>query len=216
MSKAARETLVGLLESSGTYLIEDDVYGELLFDGTRPVPAQFASDSERILTCGSFSKTAAPSYRIGWVVAGKHIDQVARLKRAFSVTSGLLPQLTLADFIATGDYDRYLVQLRGALQLNADRARSLVAQHFPSQTLCSDPEGGCVLWLELPTVIDSELLFDQAIAAGISMAPGPIFSPKNRFSHYIRLSFGHPWSESVEQAFQWLGEACQNSGSLKA
>ncbi len=208
MTRARQEALLTLLEAHDTFLIEDDVYGELLFDGSRPIPAQFLSDSERIITCGSFSKTAAPSYRIGWVAANSQIDQVARLKRAFSVTSGLLPQLTLADFIATGDYDRHLVQLRRALRLNAERTRSLVAEHFPEETRCSDPLGGCVLWLELPDSSDSEQLFDRAIEQGISIAPGPIFAPRDRFQNCLRLSFGHPWGSQVEQAVAWLGQAC--------
>ncbi len=210
MTSQARQQLVGLLEQHDTWLIEDDVYGELLFDGNRPTPAQFCSDSERIITCGSFSKTVAPSYRIGWVIAGSQIDRVARLKRAFSVTSGLLPQLTLADFIATGDYDRHLLQLRSVLRLNAERSRALVAEHFPSSTRCTAPVGGSVLWLKVPGT-STETLFDQAIDVGISIAPGAIFSPQHRFKQYLRLSFGHPWSHSVEQAIAWLGEACHST-----
>jgi len=201
-----REKLVGLLEKYDVALIEDDVYGDLRFDGQRPVPAQFLGSNARIVTCGSFSKTAASGYRIGWVVSGQYIDDIARLKRAFSCSSGLLQQLTLAEFLSSGDYSRHLKALAPVLQRNSERMRALVAEHFPAETRTSRPVGGSVLWLELPKKVDAEKLFDAAIAEGISIAPGHIFSPCSCYENFIRLSFGHPWTEKTESAIAWLGQ----------
>jgi DNA-binding transcriptional MocR family regulator len=128
-----------------------------------------------------------------------------RLKRSYSCSSGLLQQLTLAEFLASGDYDRYLKTLRPVLQQNADRTSALVAQHFPTATRTSKPVGGAVLWIELPANVNSEQLFDEAIENSISIAPGLIFSPCSRYENFIRLSFGHPWSEEIEQSIAWLG-----------
>lgn len=206
MPEKDRLRLVNLLEEHDVALIEDDVYGDLRFDGTRPVPAQFLGNTLRVLTCGSFSKTAAPGYRIGWVATRQYIDEIARLKRAFSCSSGFLQQLTLADFLASGDYSRHLKALRPVLQRNAERMSALVAEHFPDETRTSRPVGGSVLWLELPKTVDAEKLFDDAIDAGISTAPGHIFSPCACYTNFIRLSFGHPWSDKTEAAMKWLGE----------
>lgn len=205
MPEEMRQELVEMLEAHGVVLIEDDVYGDLLFDGHRPKPAEFYSRSGNVLTCGSFSKTIAPGYRIGWLIAGQYIDQIVQLKRSFSCSSGLLQQLTLSEFLATGDYDRYLKTLRPELQCNAERMSAMVAQHFPRETRTSKPVGGSVIWLELPEKVDSEMLFDLAIEAGISIAPGLIFSPCNRYRNFIRLSFGHPWSRQIEEGIEWLG-----------
>ena len=209
MPDCDRVRLVKLLEKHDIALIEDDVYGDLRFDGYRPTPAQFLNSKARVITCGSFSKTAAPGYRIGWIAAGDMIDTVAHLKRAFSCSSGLLQQLTLADFLASGDYNRHLKVLRPVLQQNAERLSALVADHFPSETRTSRPVGGSVLWLALPSAVDSVELFDDAIAAGISIAPGNIFSPCICYSHFVRLSFGHPWTEETEASVKWLGERVQ-------
>lgn len=206
MSEEHREALVRIIETRGVTLIEDDVYGDLLFDGRRPRPAEYYTKKGNVLTCGSFSKTAAPGYRIGWLHAGKHTARIERLKRAYSCSSGLLQQLTLSEFLATGDYDRYLKTLRPVLQRNAERMRALVAEDFPDITRTSEPVGGSVLWLELPKTVDSEVLFDNAIEAGISIAPGLIFSPCRRYRNFIRLSFGHPWSTDIEHSIAWLGE----------
>ena len=62
-----------------------------------------------------------------------------------------------------------------------------------------------MLWLELPRQVNAEQLFDDAIAAGISIAPGQIFSPSNRYTNFTRLSYGHPWTEKTENAIRWLG-----------
>jgi len=213
MPESDRRKLVEILEEFDTVLIEDDVYGDLRFDGVRPVPAQFLSNSARIITCGSFSKTAAPGYRIGWIVSDHFMEGITRLKRAFSCSSGLLQQLTLADFLASGNYSRHLKTLRPILKCNAERMSAMVAERFPADTRTSKPVGGSVLWLELPGGIDSEQLFDDAIEAGISIAPGQIFSPSNRYSNFVRLSYGHPWNERTENAVRWLG---QRVGELAA
>lgn len=206
MAEDRRARLVELLETRDVVLIDDDVYGDLLYDGSRPKPAEFYSRKGNILTCGSFSKTAAPGYRIGWLLTGRFTSEIERLKRAYSCSSGLLQQLTLREFLATGDYDRYLKTLKPVLRRNAERMSALVGEHFPAETRTSKPVGGSVLWLELPASIDAETLFDNAIAAGISIAPGHIFSPRGRYSNFIRLSYGHPWSERIEDAVKWLGQ----------
>jgi DNA-binding transcriptional MocR family regulator len=206
MPEHDRLRMVEILEEFDTVLIEDDVYGDLRFDGVRPVPAQFLKNSDRIITCGSFSKTVAPGYRIGWIVTERYIDEIARLKRAFSCSSGLLQQLTLADFLASGDYARHLKVLRPILKQNADRMSALVAEHFPATTRTSRPVGASVLWLEMPASVDAIQLFDEAMAVGISIAPGQIFSPSNRYSNFLRLSYGHPWSEKTEDALRWIGQ----------
>ena len=206
MSREDRLRLVKLLAEYDVALVEDDVYGDLRFDGQRPVPAQFLGSNARVITCGSFSKTVAPGYRLGWVVARQYGDEIARLKRAFSCSSGLLQQLTLADFLASGNYSRHLKTLRSVLLCNMERMSALVAEHFPAETRTSRPVGGSVLWLELPPKVNAEQLFDDAISAGISIAPGHIFSPCACYTNFIRLSFGHPWGENTEEAVRWLGQ----------
>jgi len=213
MPEANRVALVELLARHDVALIEDDVYGDLRFDGQRPVPAQFLADAGRVLTCGSFSKTVAPGYRVGWIAARHGIGEIARLKRAFSCSSGFLQQLTLADFLASGDYARHIKALRPVLQQNAERMSALIAETFPRGTRTSRPAGGSVLWVELPQNVDAERLFDDAIDAGISIAPGHIFSASPAYRNFIRLSFGHPWTRRTEDALRWLGDRVGNMAS---
>ena len=139
-------------------------------------------------------------------------DRAAETRR-FPVRPGSLQQLTLSEFLASGDYDRYLKTLRPVLQRNAQRMAAFVAQSFPEETRTSHPVGGSVLWIELPASVDSETLFDRAIVAGISIAPGNIFAPGGRYANFVRLSFGHPWTAEIENAIGWLGREVSSLAS---
>jgi DNA-binding transcriptional MocR family regulator len=211
-SDVYRERLVTLLEDRDIPLIEDDVYGELVFEEPRPKPAQFFSRKGLVLTCSSFSKTVAPGYRIGWLLPGNYTARAQKLKRALSCSSGLLQQMTLSEFLASGDYDRHLNRLVPVLKQNAERMIAAVEHSFPTETAISKPQGGSVIWLELPGEADSEALFDAAMDECISIVPGSIFSAGNRYRKFIRLSFGHPWSEELEAGVETLGRLVHQLG----
>ncbi len=199
-----RKQLVELLESHHIPLIEDDVYGDLYFTPKRGTPAQCYASKGLVLTCSSFSKTAAPGYRIGWLIAGRFEAQARRLKRAYSCSSSLINQMTLTEFIAGSAYDRHMHRLRGALKLNKGRMLAAIQDQFPATTRVSNPNGGGVVWVELPESVDSEQLFHQAIEQGISIAPGVIFSASQKFKNFARLSYGIPWTKEIEEAITTL------------
>lgn len=205
MSDARRESLVRLLESRDIPLIEDDVYGDLYFAEQRGRPAKAFSTKGLVLTCSSFSKTTAPGYRIGWLLAGKYQAKAKRLKRALSCSSSLLNQWTLSEFMASGQYERNLRMLRSVLKRNKQRAIALITSDFPFGTRVSDPQGGGVLWVELPKNNDGTALFHRALEQNISITPGALFSPSSKFNHCIRLSYGVDWSERIESAIRLLG-----------
>ena len=183
-----------------------DLLVSLRFDGQRPTPVQFLDTGGDAVTIGSFSKTVAPGYRVGWIVTNHRHEEIHRLKRAFSLNSGYIQQETLADFMAAGDYARHLKALRPALKRNCERMSALIAEHFPPATRVSQPLGGAVLWLELPGEAKGERLFEDALAAGISTAPGRIYTPCGCYENFVRLSFGHRWSDETEKAVAWLGQ----------
>jgi DNA-binding transcriptional MocR family regulator len=208
MRDESRRKIVSLLESRDIPLIEDDVYGDLHFTEKRGTPAQCYSQKGLVLTCSSFSKTVAPGYRIGWLVSEKYGEKALQLKRAFSCSSSLLSQWTLSEFIASGEYDRSIRNLRQVLHSNKDRMVALVRSAFPIGTRISNPKGASVLWLELPFGNDSEELFHRALRHDISITPGALFSPSNKFDRCIRISYGIPWNDQVERAILTLGSLC--------
>ncbi|MEN9889923.1 MAG: hypothetical protein RLY78_218 [Pseudomonadota bacterium] len=206
MPAERRPALVALLAHHGVPLIEDDVYAELQSDARRPLPAKAHDTQGEVLYCSSLSKCLAPGWRVGWAAAGRHADTVRRLKMMTSLTTALPPQLALADYLAHGGYDRHLRQLRAALDRGRLQVAAWVEAHFPEGTRITRPRGGYFLWLELPAAIDTLALCRDALAEGISSAPGVLFSADRRFTHHLRLNTGHPDDARVPDAVRRLGE----------
>jgi DNA-binding transcriptional MocR family regulator len=205
MPEAKKQALVELLTRHQVPLIEDDVYAELYYAQQAPKPAKAFDTQGLVMHCGSFAKSLAPGYRIGWVAAGRFAQKVERLKLMTSLCASMPAQAAIADYLQHGGYDRHLRRLRYALEGQQANMLAAIARYFPAQTRVSQPSGGYFLWLELPEQMDALKLFHMALAQGISIAPGPIFSPTRRFGNCIRLNYGSPWHDDAERAMETLG-----------
>jgi len=205
MPEAKKQALVELLTRHQVPLIEDDVYAELYYSQQAPKPAKAFDTQGLVMHCGSFAKSLAPGYRIGWVAAGRFAQKIERLKLMTSLCASMPAQAAIADYLQHGGYDRHLRKLRYALEGQQANMLAAIARHFPAQTRVSQPSGGYFLWLELPEQMDALKLFHMALAQGISIAPGPIFSPTRRFGNCIRLNYGSPWRDGAERAMETLG-----------
>ncbi|MBC7980669.1 MAG: PLP-dependent aminotransferase family protein [Armatimonadetes bacterium] len=200
MPLANRRELLELAEKHGIPIIEDDIYGDLPHEGPRPHCLKSLDQEGRVILCGSFSKTLAPGFRVGYIVAGKFQQRVMELKNAFNLGGPPLPGLTIAEFLRTGGYERHLRRLCHTYRHQVCKMRETVAEAFPEGTKLSNPSGGFVLWLELPRSTDVLAVFREARATGISFAPGPLFSPNGSFKNCMRLSCGSPWTPRIESA----------------
>ena len=205
MPEAKKQALVELLARHQVPLIEDDVYAELYYSQQAPKPAKAFDTQGLVMHCGSFAKSLAPGYRVGWVAAGRFAQKIERLKLMTSLCASMPAQAAIADYLQHGGYDRHLRKLRYALEGQQANMLAAIARHFPAQTRVSQPSGGYFLWLELPEQMDALKLFHMALAQGISIAPGPIFSPTRRFGNCIRLNYGSPWHDGAERAMETLG-----------
>ena len=200
-----KEKLAALLHRYDVPLIEDDVFGDLAFDGTRPRPVKAFDKHDRVLLCGSVSKTLAPGYRVGWIAGGRYQRQIERLKYSHSISTATLPQMAVAEFLAKGGYDRHLRGLRAKFAQNTQRIQQHVAIHFPAGTSISTPAGSYFLWVDLPASIDTLELQQHALAHQIAVAPGPIFSARSKYSSSLRINCGFGWDERLAQAIQTVG-----------
>ncbi|QMV61811.1 GntR family transcriptional regulator MpaR [Pseudomonas berkeleyensis] len=205
MSETKKQALYDLLVEHQVPLIEDDVYAELYFGSHPPKPVKSFDRDGLVMHCSSFSKSLAPGYRIGWVAGGRYAEQIARLKLMTTISPSVPAQAALADYLQHGGYDRHLRKLRHALEMQQSAMLASAARHFPASTRVTRPAGGYFLWFEFPERLDSLQLLRLALAQGISLAPGPIFSASQGFRHCARLNYGHPWNPRSEQAMEVLG-----------
>ena len=206
MPDQAKRRMVEILTERDVYLIEDDVYGDLHFDEQRPRIAKCYDEAGIVLTVSAFSKTLAPGYRVGWLLPGRFGKQAVQLKHAMSGCSATLVQMAIADYLRSGNYDRFMRKVRKSYQEQVGQMRSAIAKYFPEETRVSLPRGGFVLWVELPKPVDGVELFSAALARGVSFTPGELFSPRQKFRNYIRVCAGLPWTDQVEAAVATLGK----------
>ena len=216
MPDERKQKLVELLTEREIPLIEDDVYGKLVFTGNRPKVCKAYDKEGWVMTCDSFSKTLAPGYRVGWVAAGRFREQVEFLKWTNSLATCSPPQLAMAQFLQSGGYENHVRKLSRTYAENVRRMTEIVGRCFPEGTKVSRPNGGMALWVELPQHIQGLQVYERALARRISIAPGPIFSVKRGFQNYIRLNFGNPWTAEIEQALVHLGQSIAAVGSENA
>ena len=120
--------------------------------------------------------------------------------------TGVLQQAALAEFLEGGGYARELRRARRTYAAQVARLADAVAEHFPSECTMSRPQGGFVLWVELPKQVDALALHGEAVAERIAFTPGQLFSASGRYRNYLRLNCGNPWNEAIDAGIRRLGE----------
>lgn len=204
MPEEKKKDLVELLAVRNIPLVEDDIYGDLYFGVERPKVAKAYDKKGLVLLCSSFSKTLAPGYRVGWVVPGRFQREVERHKILTNIAGSMPTQLAVAEFLANGGYEHHLRRLRKAYKKQTRFMAEAVLEAFPQGTTVTRPSGGHVLWVRFPEYVDSLVLYEQSLKAGITIAPGPIFSSGDKYRNFVRLNAG-VWSERVEAALHTIG-----------
>ena len=208
-----KKQLVALLAKHQIPLIEDDIYGEMYFGKTRPKTCKSFDKEGLVMLCSSVSKTLAPGYRVGWCIAGRFLDQILSIKLTHSVSSATPTQVAIGLFFETGRYDLHMRKLRKALHTQCLRYIQAISEYFPADTKVSRPQGGYVLWIEMNAKVNAFDLFQRAMKENVSIAPGQIFSTDARFTHYIRISFGAPYSAVIDESLVKLGKLIKSLSS---
>jgi DNA-binding transcriptional MocR family regulator len=200
---ARKADIVAFATAHDIPLIEGDTFGDLVFSGERPRPLKAFDRTGIVLQCSSLAHYVAPGFNLGWSNAGRWRSEVERLKAFTNVANARLPQLAMADFLESGAFDKHVKQLRVALWRSVEATRQEVLRLFPPDTRVSQPEGGFVLWVQLPPGCDGVDLQRKASAVGINILPGAAFSPSKQYRNCIRIACGHPF-EVIKPAVRTL------------
>lgn len=214
MPVARKQQLAALAERYDFTLIEDSVYSDLAHDGA--TPPSLALYSDRVIHCGSVSKTIAPGLRVGWIAPGRHATEVQRLKSMQAPWNAALSELIVAEFLDEGGYDRHLRRVRRIHAAHCEMLREALQAHFPQAVRISQPRGGFVLWVEMPAAFDAESFTLAAISHGISLVPGTMFSPSCGLGNCFRLSGGFPLAGRPLAAVAQLGRLAPHHGGRAA
>lgn len=211
-----KQALYALAREYDIAIIEDDIYGDIAYSYPRPRTIKSFDEDGRVLLCSSFSKTLAPGFRVGWIAPGSFRNKVLHGKYVSSSMCPTLPQLAIASFIEQGGYDRHIRAMRQEYQSARDAFRSDIKRHFPTDTCVSFPEGGYVLWVELPSQYDCVKLAEIARQHGIFIAPGQLFSATGKYRNCLRFNFIDSTSAQRSNAIEVLGSLIKTQSSTRS
>ena len=208
MPIARREEMLRLATAHGVPIFEDDCYADLIWSGVRP-PALYAmTQNQNVIHIGSFSKSIAPALRVGFIVAPWAVmSRLLPLKTDGG--SGALEQMVLAEFCVK-HFAKHVPALRKGLRAKLETLMESVKEHFGDAATFNDPQGGIFLWVTLPENVDTQKLFQPAMAAGVAINPGAEWSVNKAYGrNRMRLCFASPTHEEIHQGVAALAEVCR-------
>ncbi|MDB6144279.1 MAG: GntR family transcriptional regulator, partial [Pseudomonas sp.] len=205
MPEARKRALLVLAQRYDVAIIEDDVYGDLAYTYPRPRTIKSFDEDGRVLLCSSFSKTLAPGLRIGWVAPGRYLERVLHMKYISTGSTATQPQLAIAEFLQGGHYEPHLRRMRGQYQRGRDQMTDWVMRYFPQGTRASRPQGGFMLWVELPEDFDTLRLNRALLGQGVQVAVGSIFSASGKYRNCLRMNYAAKPTTQVEEAVRKVG-----------
>ncbi|TDX15934.1 GntR family transcriptional regulator [Buttiauxella sp. BIGb0552] len=206
MPDARKKAVLNLAQRFDIAIIEDDVYGELAYEYPRPMTIKSLDVDGRVLLCSSFSKTLAPGLRVGWIVPGRYFDRAMHMKYIVTGSSTTFTQMAVAEFVRNGHYHRHLRRMRQHYQRNLDVFTCWVRHYFPCGICVSRPQGGFLMWIELPERIDIVPISETLRQHNIRIAVGSLLSASGKYRNCMRLNYALPFNAETETALRNMGE----------
>ena len=208
MPQARRAELLRLSQQFAVPVFEDDCYADLIWDGNRPPAIYAMGGNGGVVHIGSFSKSIAPALRVGFIVAPwEMLSRMLALKT--DAGSGALEQMVLAEYCAP-HFATHVPKLTRGLRAKLDTLMEALNEQFGTSAEFEDPKGGIFLWVKLPDNVDTLKLYQAALAAGVSINPGPEWSTdKAHAGSRLRLCFASPSREQIREGVAVLAEVCR-------
>jgi 2-aminoadipate transaminase len=205
-SAETRRAVAGLLDRPGTYLVEDDPYGDLRFRGNELPPIRSYLPRTTILL-GSFSKTVAPGLRIGWLCAHRALmDKLVVAKQASDLHTSYLGQCVLAQYLRDNDLDAHVRTIRSAYRRQRDLMVEMIEAHCPPDVSITRPEGGMFLWMTLAERMSSLDLFRRALEAKVAFVPGAPFYINGNGDSALRLNYSNCSEDQIDEGIRRLAK----------
>ncbi len=213
MSVSQKQRLAALANHYQIPVIEDDVYLELSYAEHTPLPAKSYDQGGYILWCGSISKSLSPSYRLGWCLPGRFTAAYVQQYTAAFFGVSLPIQLAVADFIESGHYAKQVKRRRSRLLHFRQAYLSFLSARLPEQVKISHPQGGMVLWLQVP---DLNLTRFTALIETyqIDIRLGQLFSTLSLYDDCFRINIGFELTQDVADELNLLVEAIRQSSGV--
>ncbi|MCK9896434.1 PLP-dependent aminotransferase family protein [Frankia sp. AgB32] len=191
MTAARRHAVADIAARRGLWIVEDDPYGDLRFEGTpQPWIAADPGAADRTVLLGSLSKTVAPGLRLGWLRAPAALRRACVLaKQATDLHTSTVDQAAAARYLADGHLDIHLAAVCAAYRQRRDAMLAALPTVLPAGSRWTRPQGGMFVWARLPDGLDAAALLPAALAAKVAYVPGAVFHAGPPQHSTLRLSF---------------------------
>lgn len=211
-SAGRRREVADLIRGTGTFLVEDDAYGELNFSG-KSLPSFREYIPDQTIITGSFSKILAPGMRLGWIVAPKPVmDQIVVAKQASDLHSNYLSQRIAMEYLNHADIDAHIRTIQAAYWHQCEVMQEEIARLFPPSVTCTRPQGGMFVWVTLPDGVDSMKVFDAAIREQVAVLPGSPFYIDGGGKNTLRVNFSNSTDEKIREGISRLARVIREIG----
>lgn len=205
LSDEAKRAIVDIALQHNVVIIENDIYGDLYFSGTRPSTLKSYDESGSVMTYSSYAKTLAPGIRLGWLSSGKFLEKAEQIRFSIGSTVSPVYQETVNRLLSTNSYNRHVRSFRMQLAKNAYFTINLLAKHFPEGTFIVPPAGGYNIWVQLPGDVNIDTFYRHCEKIGVKFTPGNTFSFSGKFAHNFRIVFADKYSPPKIRALKAAG-----------
>ncbi len=207
MSLERRMRLVELAAKYGTFIVEDDPYGELRYEGEDVTPL-VVLHKENVFYLSTFSKTMSPGIRLGWVVAPeKLIAKLIQAKQGADLHTSSLIQMLAYDICQRGILRNHVKIIRRVYQERRDIMLAAMEKYFPPGVTWTHPEGGMFLWVRVPEHVNTAEFLKIALEEKVAFVPGFAFYPGGGGDNTMRLNFSNARPEMIEEGIKRLARA---------
>lgn len=204
-----RHALAGVLAEHELWLVEDDPYGELRYDG-EPVPPLAADPriADHAISVSSLSKVVAPGLRIGWLTAPDELRRaIVIAKQATDLHTSTVTQAAARHWLAAGRLPGQLAMLRGAYRERRDAFVEALPAALPPGAQFERPSGGMFVWVTLPDGHDAQALLARALEHDVAFVPGSAFFASDPDPRTMRLSFSTDAPDRLREGLRRLAAA---------
>ncbi|CAN5246464.1 PLP-dependent aminotransferase family protein [soil metagenome] len=213
MTWERRVEILEICRSEGILVLEDNPYGLLYFDAPPP-QAMRSLDDEGVVYLGTFSKTLAPGFRVGWALAPHAIREKLILANEAAVLSpSSFSQLVISDYLATTDWKGQIDTFRGVYRDRRDAMLSSLHDYLPDLSW-TVPNGGFYVWLTLPAGLDSKAMLPRAVTELVAYTPGTAFYADGQGADKVRLSFCYPTPDFIREGIRRLTKVINGEREL--
>lgn len=204
MTAERRERLVTIAGRARVPIVEDDPYGVL---AGAPAPPLVALAPQSVIYLSTFSKTIAPSLRLGWLTAPRTVyERLLLRKQSYDMATSLYVQAGVCDYLAR-DYDLHVRRLRDELVARHTLARATIARAWPKTMRVARGAGGFYLWITAPRDLRARALFDAAEQSGATFLFGEAFFATSGGDHNFRLAITPVTHEQLVTGIERIGTA---------